>query len=137
MAMTTRRSRFDRLSDINVTPMADIMIVLLIIFMVMTPMITTPPVDLPEAVHGKKRTPTIEIAITRTGAATVAGVPVSDLHALAAVAAERLATAPDSTVVLFQVDHETPYATVAEAIRLMREAGAEEVSLAVDRKVGG
>ena len=50
MAMSVGRSRGGPIADINVTPMADVMIVLLIIFMVATPIIARP-VELPRASH--------------------------------------------------------------------------------------
>jgi len=56
-------------SDINVTPMADIMIVLLIIFMVAVPKITAAPVPLPDARHGRDAPKeAIALVVTATGA---------------------------------------------------------------------
>src|SRR3990172_3479266 len=55
MAINVRGSRKGAIADINVTPMADVMIVLLIIFMVMTPLLASSPVPLPPAAHSKER----------------------------------------------------------------------------------
>ncbi|HET6899567.1 MAG TPA: biopolymer transporter ExbD, partial [Vicinamibacteria bacterium] len=56
-------------SDINVTPMADIMIVLLIIFMVAISQLSTPPVALPEASHTREAAKeAIPVVVTANGA---------------------------------------------------------------------
>jgi biopolymer transport protein ExbD len=51
MALSVGRARGGAIAEINVTPMADVMIVLLIIFMVATPVIVAAPVALPAAAH--------------------------------------------------------------------------------------
>ena len=51
MALSVGRPRGGAIAEINVTPMADVMIVLLIIFMVTAPIIAGAPVRLPAAVH--------------------------------------------------------------------------------------
>src|SRR5215475_13328215 len=73
MAMSSGGGRGEVNSDINVTPMADVMLVLLIIFMVVTPMLqkgqsvelakTKNPIDMKEA----DRDDSVIIAITRDG----------------------------------------------------------------------
>src|ERR1700674_2723351 len=73
MAMSSSGGRGEVTSDINVTPMADVMLVLLIIFMVITPMLqkgqtvelaqTKNPTDLPEA----DRDDAILVAVARDG----------------------------------------------------------------------
>lgn len=135
MAISAQRSRHDRFSEINVTPMADIMIVLLVIFMLVAPMIGKSPVPLPAAVNGSEETHVLRIVVYRTGAATVENAKVPDIQALRSLVAERLEATPDATVLL-QVGHGTRYATVSQAMQALRDAGAEELALAVDRKLG-
>jgi biopolymer transport protein TolR len=137
MAMSLRRSYGGPLAEINVTPMADIMIVLLIIFMVLTPMIGASPVPLPNAINGRTHDEILSVVIARSGEVTVDGTRVSGIASLRALTTERLAAAPGGTVVLLQVDRETQYALVSRAMQALREAGAEEVALAVDRTIGG
>jgi biopolymer transport protein ExbD len=55
MAMSLAGNNRRVVADINVTPMADIMIVLLIIFMVATPVLVRAPVRLPSAAHARER----------------------------------------------------------------------------------
>jgi biopolymer transport protein TolR len=135
MAISARRSRHDRFSEINVTPMADIMIVLLIIFMIVAPILDKSPVPLPAAVNGSDEAHILRVVIYRSGRATVEGAEAPDVLALRSLAAERLAATPGTTVLL-QVDQGTRYATVSQAMQALRDAGADELALAVDRRLG-
>ncbi|RAI03103.1 protein TolR [Acuticoccus sediminis] len=66
-----RRARFQPMSEINVTPFVDVMLVLLIIFMVAAPLLTVGvPIDLPESQANpiEGRTDPINISITPEGA---------------------------------------------------------------------
>lgn len=60
-----RRRRYLPISEINVTPLVDVMLVLLIVFMISAPLLTTGvPVDLPETDAGALATPTEPIIVT-------------------------------------------------------------------------
>ena len=71
MSGSGRRGRRAPMAEINVTPMVDVMVVLLIIFMVTAPLLVTGvPVDLPESKAGaldQEQEP-VQISIERTGA---------------------------------------------------------------------
>lgn len=67
-----RRAHADRFSEINITPMVDVMLVLLIIFMVAAPMMTSGvTVDLPEASSAPVPTQEEPLSITVTSAGKV------------------------------------------------------------------
>ncbi|MGE5126937.1 MAG: ExbD/TolR family protein [Betaproteobacteria bacterium] len=134
MAMGVSRRRGGAIAEINVTPMADVMIVLLIIFMVATPLIGQPPVRLPRAEHtAERRGERLEILLRRDGSVLVAGTPLP-VEALSEWMAGRASAA--RTTVLVQADREAPYDAVARVLAACRAAGVAEVGLAAQRRVG-
>ena len=76
--------RTGTIADINVTPMADVMIVLLIIFMVATPIIARPPVKLPDATHlTQHKREKLEIVLRRGGSVAIDGTSLASADLLA------------------------------------------------------
>ena len=123
-------------SDINVTPMADIMIVLLIIFMVAISKFTTPPVTLPEARHGKDAAKeAIRLVVTAKGAQVGKDAPI-DPETLATYLSARVQTSRASVAVLIQADRDVEYAPVARVLQACRQAGIAEIGLATRKRVG-
>jgi biopolymer transport protein TolR len=123
-------------SDINVTPMADIMIVLLIIFMVAVPKITAPPVPLPDARHARDAPKeAVALVVTANGARIGKDEPM-DLEALSTYLAARVQTSRTSLAVLVQADRDMDYAPVARVLQACRIAGVEEIGLATRPRVG-
>jgi biopolymer transport protein TolR len=127
------------MADINVTPMADVMIVLLIIFMVMTPLIVAAPVSLPAADNAQKRkTDRVEVVLTAAGEMRVGKTAFASAESLTAYVREQLAGAGgQAPSVLVEADRDVPYADVMRVLDACRQAGAEEVGLAAKRPVGG
>src|SRR5437879_13923087 len=86
MSMNVGGSKGGVMADINVTPMADIMIVLLIIFMVITPMLQKGvDVKLPIAANTKERkdeAKTIRVAIRKDGQVYLNDIPQQDPNQL-------------------------------------------------------
>src|SRR5690606_21589408 len=86
----SRRQTAAVMSEINVTPMVDVMLVLLIIFMVAAPMMTSGvPVDLPRtaAAEMPSQTRPITVAVTPEGAIFVDEAPVAEAELIATVSA--------------------------------------------------
>jgi len=130
------------MADINVTPMADIMIVLLIIFMVITPMLQKGvDVKLPTAGNTKEKKDepkSITVAIKRDSSTFLGGVRVEKQPDLVGLLKEKLEDVPEgSRVVFLKADSELPYAEVMKVMDLCREAGVEEVALIAEQKVQG
>jgi biopolymer transport protein TolR len=127
------------ISGINVTPMADIMIVLLIIFMVMTPLIDHGQVrHLPPAAHSreqKERAETVVVSITAEGV-TYLGQRRLETGQLSDEVQLLLASVPDR-VVYIKADEGLAYSRVQSVMELCRAAGADEVALISRRKIGG
>ena len=120
-------SRSSLTSEINVTPLVDVCLVLLIIFMVVTPMIVTGlPVDLPGARTGDPlaRQP-LQITLTADGNAWI-GDSVVRVDELASA----LQREDTSRSVVLQADKSLLYGRVVEVLDGCRAAGFRDVGLA-------
>ena len=141
MSMNVGQNRGGAIADINVTPMADIMIVLLIIFMVITPMLQKGvDVRLPIASNTAERKDepkTITVAIKRDATTYVNGIVVNKPELVPQVK-ERLDEAPEgSKMVFLKADSELPYAEVMKVMDDLREAGVEEIALIAEPRAQG
>jgi biopolymer transport protein ExbD len=124
-------------SEINVTPMADVMLVLLIIFMVITPMLqkgqsvdlarTRNPVDMKEA----DRDDAVLVAITRDGKFWLNQDRVN-IDDLAAKVNDLLATRLEKTVFV-KSDFRAKYGDVVQVVDGIRNAGVDRVGLLTER----
>lgn len=134
MGMTAGGSGDGPRSDINVTPLVDVCLVLLIIFMVVTPMLQrSKEVQLPQARHfdeGAKEEDPLTLAITvdekiwlGNAAITLAEVP--------AVVQDALKRSPDRVVVI-KGDARLTMRQVREVMQKVQDAGAKSVGLGVD-----
>ena len=128
------------MADINVTPMADIMIVLLIIFMVITPMLQKGvDVKLPTAGNSKERKDepkSITVAIRKDAVVYLGSAKIENRADLVPQLKERLEDVPEGAKMIFlKADRELDYSEVMKVMDLCREAGVEEVALIADRRV--
>jgi biopolymer transport protein ExbD len=122
--------RYQPLAEINVTPMVDVMLVLLVIFMVTAPLLTVGvPLDLPKAqaaaVSDPK--PPVILSLNRVGEVFIGDerIDPGDL-------AERLSglAAEDPTrIVYVRGDQTISYAQLMEALGMVNRAGFVKVSL--------
>ncbi|NEU12956.1 ExbD/TolR family protein [Methylobacterium sp. BTF04] len=118
------------MSEINVTPMVDVMLVLLIIFMVAAPLMTTGvPVHLPKTAAQKvaQAKKPLEISVDKFGTPFLAKeelLPDTIMARLQALAAENPAA-----VMLVRGDREVPYGKIMEVMGLVGQAGFTKVSL--------
>lgn len=118
------------LSEINVTPFVDVMLVLLIIFMVTAPLLQQGiDVNLPQA-KGKELGPSERIVITikKDGKIYLDKSSV-DINALRT----RLSTMTDRDVFL-RADGEVPYGIVVEVMGELREIGIEKLGMVTEPK---
>jgi biopolymer transport protein ExbD len=130
------------MADINVTPMADIMIVLLIIFMVITPMLQKGvDVKLPSAANTKERKDepkTIVVAVKQDTTTYLNGIKIDNQADLVKNIKERLEEMADTAkVVYLKGDENLPYSEIMKVMDFCREAGVEEIALIAEAKVQG
>ena len=141
MSMAVGGKKSGAIADINVTPMADIMIVLLIIFMVITPMLQKGvDVKLPSAGNTKERNDqkTIEVAIKQDTTTFLKGLKLDRQKDLVEKLKEALEERADTQkLVYLKADNQLPYEEVMKVMDLCREAGVEEVALIAEQKVQG
>ena len=142
MSMNVGGSKGSVMADINVTPMADIMIVLLIIFMVITPMLQKGvDVKLPTAGNTKEKKDepkTITVAVKKDSSIFLGGVRVEKQPDLVGLLKEKLEDVPEgSRIVYLKADAELAYSEVMKVMDLCREAGVEELALIAEQKVQG
>jgi biopolymer transport protein TolR len=138
MAMVVRNEGAKVNSNINVTPMVDVMLVLLIIFMVITPMLQNKVnVDLakvtdPTAMPDADKEDSIVVAVTRDGKVYLGQNQVS-MADLGAKVADLLQNKTDKQIFL-RADSRAQYGAVEDAIDNVRTAGVDQVGLLTERR---
>jgi biopolymer transport protein TolR len=142
MSMAVGGKKSGPVADINVTPMADIMIVLLIIFMVITPMLQKGvDVKLPLAansVEKKEQAKLVEVAIKLNKDTFLKGLKIERPEEFVPKVKEALEELPETErVVYLKADQALPYSDVMHVMDLLREAGVEEIALIAERRTGG
>lgn len=123
------------IADINVTPFVDIILVVLIIFMVTTPIIMNPSVkiNLPKAASGEDTVPSqLNISILKSGDVYLSGKP-STLDAIAAYVKETVAAKPDLQAII-AADAEVPHGKVIEVIDTVKSSGVTKFAISIERK---
>ena len=122
--VTGPSSRRAALAEINVTPLVDVMLVLLIIFMITAPMLQHEvEVNLPE-VTNKPRTPTDEqlvLTVTKEGSVFLNNTAYT-LEALRPQLQVLSRAQPDQEMFL-RADAEVPYGTVVQVMDAVKKAG--------------
>ncbi len=128
--------------DINVTPMVDVMLVLLIIFMVITPMLTKGvSVDLvktknPIAMQGADKEDAILVAVTRDGKVYLSpGNTQQPPDQLPAKVKDFLTNRLDKTVYI-KSDSRARYEKVTDVIDNLRAAGVDQLGLLTEQIKG-
>lgn len=138
-------------SEINVTPMVDIMLVLLIIFMVVTPLLQQGvTVNLPRDMNAPEEDQYINnekavvIAIPNNNefyigkdrySKAVMGEKVKEV--MGEVIDRRLQGQTDKRIVYIKSDVGVDYGTVVEAINIIRAQNVDKIGLVADKKKGG
>jgi biopolymer transport protein TolR len=123
------------INGINVTPLVDIMLVLLIIFMVTAKLVVAPVsalgVQLPEAASGDAVQVVFSIQLTKAGGSYVNGHAVTDDDAIKLQAEQQLSEHPDLRAVI-QADGEVPHRRVIHVMDLLSQAHVSNIAFAVD-----
>jgi biopolymer transport protein TolR len=125
-------------SNINVTPMVDVMLVLLIIFMVITPMLQNKvQIDMAKAENAvampdADKDDAIVVAVTRDGSVYL-GQNRVDPSQLGSMVRDKLQDRTDKTIYV-RADARAQYKVVEDAIDDVRTAGVEEIGLLTQRR---
>jgi biopolymer transport protein TolR len=125
-------------SNINVTPMVDVMLVLLIIFMVITPMLNNKVnVELPVAtaaviMENANKEDAITVAVTRDGK-TFLGADMVNPEELGAKVGVKLENKTDKEVYL-RADIRAKYGKVMTAVDQIRTAGVSELGMLTEKR---
>ena len=133
MGMSTGGGGKSPVSEINVTPLVDVMLVLLIIFMVSAPMMTKGiEIDLPKTTAPRMEQEEEKLLLTITKEQKVflgeAEVPFDSLEA-ALTTNERLQREKE---LYLEADETVPYGFVAKVMALIRRGGIEKIGLVTD-----
>jgi biopolymer transport protein ExbD/biopolymer transport protein TolR len=138
MAIAVRNEGSKVNSNINVTPMVDVMLVLLIIFMVITPMLQNKvnidlakadnPTNMPDA----DKEDAIVVAVTRDGKVYLGQNKVSDAD-LGPRVRDMLSDKPGKTIYV-RADARAQFRAVEDAIDAVRTAGVDKVGLLTQKR---
>jgi biopolymer transport protein ExbD/biopolymer transport protein TolR len=138
MALAKRNEGAKVNSDINVTPMVDVMLVLLIIFMVITPMlqkgvsVDLAKVNNPEAMPDADKEDALIVAIMRDGKVYFGRDQISP-DQLTDKIKDRLASRTDKRVFV-RADARAKFGSVVEVVDNVRAAGVDDLGLLTDQK---
>lgn len=132
MAASTTSSDDDIITGINVTPLVDVVLVLLVILMVTAGYVASRglPLDLPRAATAEAVPKTVTISIDKAGQTFLDGASLSPAQLQQRVRA--VAAADRETRALIAADGRTPHADVVRVIDLLRRESLTHFSLNVD-----
>ena len=138
MAIAKRNEGAKVNSDINVTPMVDVMLVLLIIFMVVTPMlqkgvsVDLAKVNNPEAMPDADKEDALIVAVMRDGKVYFGNDQIQ-VDQLTGKIKDRIANRVDKRVYV-RADARAKFGSVVEVVDNVRSAGVDQLGLLTDQK---
>ena len=125
----------DSITGINVTPLVDITLVLLIIFMVTASYIVkeTIEVELPRAAHGGETVQkTFALLVTREGQAYLNGVPVDDQGIVSEVRKAR--AAGEDVQAIVGADKNATHGAVTHLLDVLKGAGVTKFAIQIEKQ---
>ncbi len=120
------------ISSINVTPLVDVTLVLLIIFMVTAKIIVSQgmPMDLPQAASGEEMQMVFSVELTEQGRTFVDSKEVGNDAVIATLAQEAKKGNPELRAVI-RADTKVPHGRVIHVLDLLKQAGLSKIAFAV------
>lgn len=137
MGPIKKNSRYNIVSEINVTPLVDVMLVLLIIFMVTAPMMTQGvDVDLPETTSRalKQKEKPIVISINKMGEISLNQFTMSQKVLKQQLMERARSTGTDRSIFL-RADKSVPYGLVISIMADVKEVGFEKIGMITQPKI--
>ena len=134
MAMKNSGNFDDPISEINVVPLVDIILVVLIIFMVTAPMFLKPTinVNLPKAASGEQTVASqLNISITADGKLALNGA-TTDEEKIRIKATEEGKKNPDIQAII-SADKDVPHGTVVKIIDVVKSSGVKKFAISIDK----
>ena len=125
------------MSDINVTPLVDVMLVLVVIFIITAPLLASSiRLDLPKTDAAKPGDPPkfVTVAVDKSGTAYLNDRPVSNPD-LSAALTDTGRQNPETEVQL-RADQGVPYGRVVEVIGIAQNAGLSRIGFVADMPAG-
>ena len=123
------------LAEINVVPLVDVILVVLIIFMVTAPLVLKPSIEvnLPQSSSGDQTPPTpLTVSVTPSGTIEINGKAVS-LADLTGEAQKILAEKPETPAIL-AADKSVTLEVLTQVIDAVKKAGVKKVAFSIDKK---
>jgi len=126
-------------ADINVTPMVDVMLVLLIIFMVITPLLTKgQPIDLvrtknPITMQAADKEDAVLISVTRNGSVFLSPGNIKTTADQLPEKVKDLMTNKPDKVVYIKSDARARYGVVEDVVDNVRAAGVDQIGLITEQ----
>lgn len=123
------------IADINIVPFVDIILVVLIIFMVTTPLIMKPSinVNLPKAGSGDETTPSeLTLSIAASGSVSMNGKP-TDEAAITSYAHDLASKRPDVQAII-SADKDVTHGRVVAIIDAVKSGGVKKFAITIDKK---
>ena len=136
-----RKPRFDEapmLTRINVTPIIDVALVLVIILLVTAPMLNVANMDLvlPEAhTRGPEDDRKIVVTISRLGELAVNETAVVAEQFTAVLGSQLHTAGEENALVVVRADRDLPHGTVKKILEEARDAGAQRLAIATNQKI--
>jgi len=138
MALALRNEGAKISSDINVTPMVDVMLVLLIIFIIVTPMlqhnvnVDLAKVNSPEQMPDTDKEDALLVSVTRDGQVYFGSDQIS-VDNLTNKVKDRLANKPDKRVYV-KADMRARFGGVVQVVDAVRAAGVDDLGLLTEQR---
>jgi biopolymer transport protein TolR len=137
MSMDVGGSKGSLKADINVTPLVDVMLVLLIIMMLIAPMLQQGvPVTLPQAANTSDKPETQEqtvVAVDANKQMYLNGIRIREEELTNQIT--QLMETKKEKVVLIKGDKDAPYSSIMAAMDRLRAANVENIGLITERRI--
>ena len=131
MAASSRK-RGGIIADINITPLVDITLVLLVVFMVTAKVIVSQaiPLDLPAAAKSEQVQLVFGVELLADGRVIIDGAPVQDIGRLLPLA-QKSAQAHEKLRAVIRAERDVRHGRVIEAMDMLKQAGITHIAFAV------